>query len=199
MTDQTLPLSGSWVLITRSPNTAFTVKPLSLFYAMPDKVFVAGSFHIGARLAYGQHYKDNDLLALYRLRRNSSALLPPEIEAAKKIEADYLEVEGYELELEQRVRIDAPGGTLWIEPYEYRIIDDITPYMDAIGEGYILHEYGDTQKVSSKIEEQIFYMQTRGLSKSSALALIAGTIKQTKTFWLEAEQELIDYFYRRAA
>lgn len=199
MTDHTIPLSGSWVLITKKPPTQISVKPLSLFYAMPDKVFVEGSFQMSARFSYGQHYKANDLLALYRLRCNSSALLPPEIEAAKAIEADYLEQEGFELELEQRVRIETPDGLLCIEPYEYSIIPDIGPYMDAIGDGYILREYGQTARVSSKIEEQLFYMQSRGLTKASALALIAGVTKSAKMMWLEPEQELVDYFYRSSA
>jgi hypothetical protein len=198
--DQTIPLSGGWILIRRVPGTQIKIKPLSLFYAMPGKVFVKGTHHIGSWLQPGFNYPEAALLSLYRLRRGSSALMESEIEAARALERRYAdETDGEELKLDQRVRIETPDGTLYIEPHEWTPIADIDPYMEAVGDGYILHEYGVTAKITSRVEEQLFYMQSRGLPKADAMRLLAGSAKNPNLVWLEAEQEIIDHFFRRAA
>lgn len=199
MADHTLPLSGGWILVTRAPPTVIRVKPLSVFYAMPDKVFVRDSFT--DPWVPGRHLSRSQLMSVYRVRNNSKTVMPHEREEVKALEREFKFTNEFSLQLEQRVRIETPDGTLCLEPYEWNSLEDISPYLDSVGEGYTLREYGETTRVSSQIESQIFYMQSRGLPKSSALSMIARGSggKSSKLMWLEPDQELVDYFFRRTA
>jgi hypothetical protein len=115
-------------------------------------------------------------------------MLTDELEFAKKHE---------EIQLEQRVKITTPWGDVCVEPYEWSPVKNVELYFDMIGDGVILHEFGGTAKTSSKMEEQIFYMQTRGLDRAGALRLLLGDVKKPNVVWLEMEQELVDYFFPR--
>lgn len=189
MTDQTLPMKGGWVMVKRLLPTQIQVPLLSVFYAMPDKLFVKGYFEVPAWSLDHGHLKSPDLVALYKWRNGARSLMAEEVERAKKLDAKGVEIE-------QRVRILAPDGEVWVEPYEWTPIPDISKYFGAIGKGMTLHEYGQTVKISGRMEEQVFYMQQRGIPRARCLEMLLGEVKKQDSVWLETDQELIDFFFR---
>jgi hypothetical protein len=186
MDDQTLPPKGGWVMLKKELPTEIQPPLLSIWYAMPDRLFPK-DWHLGG-LDQFTNLSDQDLVPLWRYRYGNRNLLPSEMERAQE-----LDKEG--VELDQRVQIYTPWGQVCLEPYEWTPVRDITPYFEEVGKGMILHEYGETQKTSSRMEEQIFYMQTRGLDRVSAYRLLLGQVRKPNTVWLETHPDLVAYFF----
>jgi hypothetical protein len=192
MSDKTIPMRGGWVMITRKlppMQPDIQVPLLSMFYAMPDRLFPQGWHTAGwGGLTEGSEVSGSDLSILYKWRNGSKALLPQDVETAEKLDRKGIE-------LDQRVRIMAPAGEVSIEPYEWVPIPDISKYFDAVGNGIILHEYAVQAKQTSRMEDQIFYMQTRGLSRHEAMTLLLGEVRKPNVVWMQAEDAYVDFFF----
>lgn len=187
MSDHTLPIGGGWIMVTRRLPTAIQVPLLSIFYAMPDRVFPAGwhtTWPPGELDDTGFSSEQLSLLWRYRAK---GRLRADEREQAKAMDATGVS-------LDQRVRILAPDGEVWIEPYEWTPIQSLEPYVGVIdGEHVKLHDYG--VKPSGAMADQIFYLRSRGIPRAQAYELLVGEVRKHNVFWLELHPAYASFFH----
>lgn len=184
MTDHTLPLKGGWIMIKRKLPTTIQVPLLSIFYAIPDRLFPMG-WHTAAGPIIAKE-DEAHLALLWRYRHSRQKMLGPEQEQAKKLDDKGIR-------LDQRVRIIAPDGEVWIEPYEWLAIPDIQVYLDMVdGDHVKLHTL--TTKTDGKLSDQVHYLRSRGIPKIEAYSLLFGTVSRRDVFWIEVHPGYASFF-----
>lgn len=188
MTDQTLPLSGGWVMITRPLPTQVKPPVLSIFYALPDRLFPKDwhSMRFPA-WAYDEAPRNpsQTVMTLLWRSRNGGRLLPHERREIERLEG---------FELDQRVRIQTDDGDVWVEPYEWSLIPNIETYFEMVdGEQIKLHLQPGA-KFSGVLADQLFYMQTRGLTRLDCFRLMFGEIKRPGICWFEIHDAYAKFF-----
>lgn len=203
MRDRTLPMKGGWVLVKVSPPTEIKVPVLSLWWAMAEKTFHQGSSGMGY---IGSQYSlpndgsiDRRLANLWRKRCGAK---PRDASDEASIDADlaWLKSNSHhlggidEIDLEQRVRILTPQGSVCLNPHEFNIIDDINPYMEMIDDDHLKLMQLDGAKVSKKLADQIFYCRQRGISKKDALTMLLGEINKPSIAYLQFHEGYAEYF-----
>jgi hypothetical protein len=78
-----------------------------------------------------------------------------------------------------KVRIQTPGGDLWLYPHEYTVVNDITQYLGMEPDIEMLSLGGE----AVLDEEQLFYLQARGISRTEATKLLLNDIKSQSFAW----------------
>lgn len=182
-------------------NLPTAIKPplLSIWYALPDKVFDFGSNRVSYFTMRGA-LPPNDttrraLQTLWRVRRKAKPKDDLE-QASWDNDLEYLRKYGplRHRYLEQRVKILTPDGTVAVNPDEYTIIKDINDYMELVdGERIKLVELGGV-KSSSKLADQLFYCQQRGIPKADALRMLMGEVKKPNVAYIHIHEGYADYF-----
>lgn len=192
--DHTLPLSGGWVMINRELPTEVKPPLLSIFYALPDRLFPKG-WHLMGAPPWSHRHMTQSLLTLLWRHRNGGRLLPHERKEVTQLEA-VLDEEGEGgLELDQRVRILTPDGDVCVEPYEWTPIPDVSVYFGMVdGDHVKLHMLGGV-KAAGNLADQIFYMCSRGLSLVECYQFIFGEIKKPNICWFEIHQGYAEFFF----
>lgn len=90
-----------------------------------------------------------------------------------------------------RVRVLTPRGELGLFPHEYSKIDDITRYLEFIGDGMEIKFFGGVEGVP---KDQLFYLRTRGIPKHEAIKMLLGNIRSPEVCWIEARPEVCAAF-----
>ena len=199
MSDKTLPIGGAWVMLVKPLPTAIKPPILSIWYALPDKVFDFGANHVSYfNLPNSLPPTDaarRALQTLWRVRRKAKPKDDLE-QASWDNDIAYLEKFGplRHRFLEQRVKILTPEGTVAVNPDEYNIIQDITDYMELVdGEHIKLVELGGV-KSSSKLADQLFYCRQRGIPKADALKMLMGEVKKPNVAYIHIHEGYAEYF-----
>lgn len=79
----------------------------------------------------------------------------------------------------------------YLLPYQYEIVDDITLYTKAIKDGMNRGSVKFKSYFTSDNKDQIFYLQSRGIDKETAILL--SMLKQVY-FKVDVQQLFLDYF-----
>ncbi len=188
--DKVIPMGGGWVIVTRRlPGNLPQVPLFSMFYAKPGNVFKAGFFTEFLPEPLPEGAKPGDEQKLYRWRHTRTQLLPDEIKTA-----ELLDDAG--IALEMQVQIRAPDGDVTLNPYEWTPCGDVQPFVDSIGEGVTLHEYGEAAQPDRGTAWKLFYMQQRGIPRRDAVAMLLGSLNKPGLFWLEMAAEVARVFDR---
>lgn len=93
-----------------------------------------------------------------------------------------------------RVKIVTPKGTLGLFPREYSVVKNPEKYYEFIGEGMEIKFFGGD--LSGVPEPKLFYLQSRGVSKRDALAMLIGHIKAHGICWIETKRKIAEEFVR---
>lgn len=187
MWDKTLPIGGGWIIVTRQPPTEIKPPLLSMFYAMPDRVFAQGTHtaRFGAD-AWGSQHSPVELSLLWRSRRGSR------LSGSEKDAAEKLEAEGFALD--QRVHIITDEGDCWLEPYEWSPCGSVEPFLAFAGTEHVkLHMLGGAE-IDGKMKDMVFYMQSRGIKRVDALQLLLGKIRKPNICWLQLHEAYAEIF-----
>ena len=181
MSDHTLPITGGWIMVRKVPPVPIKVPLLSIFYAMPDRLFPQG-WHYGHpdRIVLGRYGKaanQEQLTALWRKRQRAK------YDMDQKWAVEALEEDDFELD--QRVKIMHDDGSLCLEPPEWTPVSNVDGLFDCIGDGLILHQLPGMNR--GNVPDQVFYLQARGIAKQEAFRLLLGEVKRPNVCWLEPE------------
>lgn len=88
--------------------------------------------------------------------------------------------------------IATPGGDLHLWPHEYVVVPDITPY---IGEdGVTMHELGGSPIFDAHGEDQLFYLQSRGITRHDAALLLLNDLPDQNFVYFTFDPEIVDAF-----
>lgn len=82
-----------------------------------------------------------------------------------------------------------PEGEVWLYPTEYAKIRDVTPLLEYEGRGLTLHYMGGEPQ---GLQDQVFYCQTRGLSRKDALLTCLGSIDTQDFLYMTIDEEKHD-------
>ncbi len=144
--DVVLPPKGGWIIVKRRPPLNLPQVPIfSIFYAKPGNVFLEGSFTDWPPGMRWAGHSDKEAPAIYRHRYTRTPLFGGELDAAKSGDDDGLA-------LEMQVEIQAPDGTVTLNPYEWTPCGDVQPFIDEIGDGVTAAQ---SAKIS-EVKRQIF-------------------------------------------
>lgn len=92
----------------------------------------------------------------------------------------------------QRVKIITPRGELGLFPREYSIVKDPAKFYEFVGRGMTMRFFGGAE--AQLPADKLFYIRSRGISKTAAIGMLIGEIKQHGICWLEASREAADYY-----
>lgn len=84
-------------------------------------------------------------------------------------------------------RILTPSGSLYLEPHEYLLVEDITTFLGQEDNGVHVRFLGG--QVGTALADQIFYIRSRGISRRDAELMLLGDIKRQDYCWLEVEPQ----------
>lgn len=102
----------------------------------------------------------------------------------------------YPMFVQRYAKIKTPNGDLRLFPREYNKIN-INDYIELIdGEHCVLHFMVKNAVMEKAVEEKMFYLRSRGLSKQEAYRFVLGDIKDPNLCYLEFHQAYIDMFTR---
>jgi len=90
-----------------------------------------------------------------------------------------------------RVKIKTPRGDLGLFSHEYSKIQDIGKYFEFIGDGIDIKFFGGVEGVP---KEQLFYLRSRGISKTDAIKMLLSLIRSQEVCWLETRKEVAEVF-----
>jgi hypothetical protein len=77
-------------------------------------------------------------------------------------------------------------GDVCINPWEYSVVNDVLPYLEAVkAKSAVLRYISNTKQLTGKLSEQVFYLRARGIGYSEALQLCIKTIKTQNLFYIE--------------
>lgn len=93
----------------------------------------------------------------------------------------------------QQAVIVTPGGELHLWPYEYGIVSDITQYV-GMEPDVTMHTLGGDPLFSDDMEEQLFYLQSRGISRREAAMLLLNDINAQGFCYFTLDPEYAEYF-----
>ena len=85
-----------------------------------------------------------------------------------------------------RVKIITPCGEIGVWPHEYSKVRDISKYYEFIGKGMEIKFFGGVEGIPA---DALFYIRSRGISKSDAITLLMGLIKSPEVCWVETTKE----------
>jgi hypothetical protein len=92
-----------------------------------------------------------------------------------------------------RVKIKTPRGDLGLFSHEYSKIQDIGKYFEFIGDGIDMRFFGGVEGVP---RDALFYLRSRGISKSDAIKMLLSLIRSQEVCWLETRREAAEVFFR---
>lgn len=92
-----------------------------------------------------------------------------------------------------RVKIVTPKGELGLFPREYSLIKEPAKYYEFVGNGMEIHFFGNEEGVP---KDALFYLRSRGISKSDALCMLIADIKTHGVMWIETDREIAETFCR---
>lgn len=90
-----------------------------------------------------------------------------------------------------RVKVVTPKGELGVFPREYSLIGDPGKYFQFIGEGMEAKFFGSEEGIP---RDKLFYLRSRGISKTDAIIMLIGSIKAHGVMWLESSPEVAEHF-----
>lgn len=92
-----------------------------------------------------------------------------------------------------RVKIKTPRGDLGLFSHEYSKIQDIGRYFEFIGEGIDIKFFGGVEGVP---KDALFYLRSRGISKTDAIKMLLSLIRSQEVCWLETRRKEAEHFFR---
>ena len=197
--ENTLNVSGGWILVKSAPPTKIKVPVLSLWYAMPKEVYECGDNDV--RMFGGDYWPSKDksrvLNTLWRVRRGIK-VDDVHVQECRKFFGIYedgsLKKDLAHIDIEMKVEILTPEGSLCLMPHEFNVINNIDDYLDMVdGEHCMLKELCGVA-AASKIKDVVFYCQQRGLSKTDALKMVGGEVRKQNVFYLQLHEAYGEYF-----
>lgn len=90
-----------------------------------------------------------------------------------------------------RVKVMTLRGALGLFPHEYSRIDDVSKYLEFIGQGMEIKFFGGLDGVP---KDALFYIRSRGISKTDAIKMLLGNIRAPEVCWLETGKEVTAAF-----
>lgn len=90
-----------------------------------------------------------------------------------------------------KVVIETPGGSLWLFPHEYVVCKDPVPLITD--PECTIHPLGGEATLDEELEEQMFYLQSRGITRQDALLMLMDGVDFSHWGWVEFPE------YARAA
>lgn len=112
-----------------------------------------------------------------------------------------------DVDMNYMCEITTQYGDVVLNDYEYRLIAEerLADYMKCVAEGsYELRMYGQTRTYKTKLKEQIFYLQTRGIPYETAVLMVLGNIRKRNILYLQPEEGYqrmfvrdIDHYYKK--
>lgn len=202
-----IPKSGAWVLISQEIPVEAPIDPMSVYYAVPTgKIFWDGELEgwfkpsiyddgtpsmmmneIGLKWRAFDIFKD---MAYQYLRGKYDG-------QHKERFDEWKELGWLDNVITQQVKIKTVFEDVCIQPHEYRVIQDMSPYIEPIKEGHVFIRWMTNQKqLSGKVADQIFYLRSRGIAYTEALQLCIGNIKSQNLFYLEFHPAYQESFTR---
>lgn len=201
-----IPKSGVWVMITKTVPIEYPIDPMSFWYAIPSgKTFFRGEdsgpeyLYEDESLAraihvlglYGHRDKFEEfkkmLYACLRLPNASDLYGEKNMEELQRM----IDLKLFsEDDLTQQVKLITPFGSCCIQPHEYNVVKDMTPYVDATKDGHAFMRFLSKSKtLSGKIADQVFYLRSRGISYAEALGMAIGNVQSQNLFYIEMHPE----------
>jgi hypothetical protein len=174
----------AWVMVRCNVPIVKPVKPLSVFLAKLNRYVYRDDMILGGQFSY----KKEDLMHDYKYRYLSELEETGDDNKAKSflqwIPSEYRS---------PYLDVITKYGKATLSPGEYTYIKDMTPYYEQSGTDHcdlvmLNNKYAKTQR------DQLYYLQTRGLSKVDALKLLHGEITSQFLFYLEFHDEYVRYF-----
>lgn len=182
-----IPKKGAWILIIKTVPVKDIFAPLySIWYALPT-----GEFSIGDEDRPHPEIEYENIFPFRSMRE-----LRHYVKAYKK---DKNLVSGEERKtvehvldkysINQQVKILTPFGTVKLQHNEYKVID-FNKYLSSIENGSFQVKFLNTSKgFKTKVRDQIFYIQSRGISLSIALGMVSGLVRSQNTYYMLAHPE----------
>lgn len=82
-----------------------------------------------------------------------------------------------------RVVIETPGGSLWLFPREYVVCENPIPLLTD--PEVTIHPLGGRPSLDEEKQEQLFYLQQRGIPYGDALLMIMDGVDMSQWGWAE--------------
>lgn len=180
-------------MIIKTIPVANVFAPLySIWYALPS-----GEFFIGdeqrphSATEHGNIFPFKDITMLKYMVK----LHLKDKNALHGIERDTVVRTLEENELHHQVKILTPFGTVLLQPAEYNVID-FNSYLECINNGSFQVKFLNkrTKAAKNTAKEQLFYIQSRGISLSTALGMVSGLVRSQNTLYMLAHPEYIKMF-----
>lgn len=211
-----LPKKGGWILITKHVNTERPVHKFGIYFAIPTgKYFFHDERADHAFLRYHPEYNESDVFVrlchfydgelelmkkdLWNFTRSN-----PHWEPLNEAAWEYMEKVGVdelkeEFKIVQQVKVITEHGEIRIQPEEYSICSDekLQEYMQSVqsGDGFMVY-LSKSQQLKGKVAEQVFYLQSRGISYTKALQMCIGQVSTANLFYIYMHPGYVEYFTR---
>lgn len=91
----------------------------------------------------------------------------------------------------KRVKIVTPSGEIGIMPHEYCVVEDVTKWIGKEADGVYLRQMNGNPVCD---RDSLFYLMSRGISRSSATLLLIGQIKDPTFLWIEVAPPYGEHF-----
>lgn len=97
-------------------------------------------------------------------------------------------------QFECKMQILGTGGEVHVMPHEYSIVDRkrLPDYTEMIGNEYEMHMFGG-EATGKDLDDRMFYLNTRGISKSDALQFLLGDIESQDVCFLKPHPQLASH------
>ena len=197
---------GSWIMVTKVPNTVIKPRALSLYFAVTEKIFPYGSFD----LAFN-YYDDENFQHYSRIFRGARSVgdqnfllmyknwLLGDLDKLPDIYIDRFEkLKNIDFRFEERVRITTEDGEVCLEPHEYTIVKDINEYIEYVDNEHLSLCFLGGDQSNKEFDEKMFYIQSRGVDKVTAYGLLLGDIEAPNIMCLHWHDEYLRMFGKAA-
>jgi len=189
-----IPQKGSWILIRQLIPVEIPIDPLSIYYATPTGTnFIDYEDHSGSYEVDLEHKLERISMDTGHARDIIFRYY-----AGKKVKEKHaLELQNNPIHIEQQVSILTKWGEVSIQPHEYTKLKDVGKYLDAVNIGHAtVHYLTNKGGLKGKIRDQVFYMQSRGVSYGDALQMVAGNITTKHLLYITMHEEYQRMFTR---
>lgn len=191
-----IPKRGAWILIIKPILVKDSFVPyMSVWYGLPTgTMFIGDEMRPDCYINYEIMFKYNFdsmeqaklMLALYF--GNKSGLKESQITQIERLI--------HNEPIHQQMKILTPFGSVFIQPDEYNVVD-VTKYFESMKDGSIqLKHMNNGKTLGKKVEEQLFYLRSRGISMTTAIQMVSGSMKTQNGFYLLPHPEYQRMFLR---
>lgn len=212
-----LPKKGGWVFVPRPVGVEIPVHAYTAYYALPTNKLIfkdEESLSTGYRYdfrVYSEHpYTNKGMSELLRLFGNWDMVKMGLINYKRNPHYEYTDdqkeyLDNYprslenDFPVEQFVKVTVETGQVVIRPEEYNILSEggLKEHYRSVGEGQaFIHYLSDKKGISKKVNEQMFYLRSRGIDQATALEWLLGQINSPNAFFIYYHPAVVEYFER---